>query len=123
MKIRADIIEAIEQGGIAEVRRYLQAAIELEHATLPTYMTALFSIKPGANREAAGIIASVVREEMLHMNIAANVLNAVGGSPVIDKPGFIPVFPGPLPMGIGDLTVRLEQLTRGHVYDTFMAIE
>jgi hypothetical protein len=123
MKIRADIITAIEQGGIAEVRKYLQAAIELEHATIPTYLTSLYSVKPGTNREAAGIIASVVHEEMLHMNIAANALNALGGTPVIDKPGFIPIAPGPLPMGIGDLTVHFKKLTRGHVYDTFMAIE
>jgi hypothetical protein len=123
MKIRADIISSIERGGIAELRKFFQAAIELEHATIPVYQTALYSIKPGTNREAASIIASVVREEMLHMNIAANVLNAIGGSPVIAKPGFIPVFPGPLPMTIGDLTVSLRKLTRGHAYDIFMAIE
>ncbi len=123
MKIRADIIESIQKGRIAELRRYLQAAIELEHATIPVYQAALYSIKPGANREAAAIIGSVVREEMLHLNIAANVLNALGGEPVIDKPGFIPVFPGPLPMGIGDLVVSLEKLTRGHVNDIFMVIE
>lgn len=123
MKIRANIVREIEAGGLAELHRHLQSAIELEHATIPAYQAALFSIKPGTNREAAGIIASVAREEMLHLNIAANVLNAIGGSPVIDKPGFIPVFPGPLPMGIGDLRVSLQKLTRGHVYDTFMAIE
>ncbi len=123
MKIRANIVREIQAGGVAELHRYLQSAIELEHATIPVYQTALYSIKPGTNREAAAIIASVAREEMLHLNIAANVLNAIGGAPVIDKPGFIPVFPGPLPMGIGDLRVSLQKLTRGHVYDTFMAIE
>lgn len=123
MKIRANIVREIEAGGIAELHKHLQSAIELEHATIPAYQAALFSIKPGTNREVAGIIASVAREEMLHLNIAANVLNAIGGAPVIDKPGFIPVFPGPLPMGIGDLRVSLQKLTRGHVYDTFMAIE
>lgn len=123
MKIRASIVREIEVGGVAELHKHLQSAIELEHATIPAYQTSLFSIKPGTNREAAGIVASVAREEMLHLNIAANVLNALGGAPVIDKPGFIPVFPGPLPMGIGDLRVSLQKLTRGHVYDTFMAIE
>jgi rubrerythrin len=123
MKIRSDIVTAIQGGGLDQVRRFLQAAVELEHATIPAYQTALFSIKPGSNREAAAVIASVAREEMLHMAIACNVLNALGGAPVIDKPDFIPVFPGPLPMGIGDLTVGLEKLTRGLVYNTFMAIE
>ncbi|HVV83048.1 MAG TPA: ferritin-like protein [Kofleriaceae bacterium] len=123
MKIRADIVPAIDRGGLPEVRRFLQAAIELEHATIPAYQTALYSIKPGTNAEAAAIVASVAREEMLHLAIAANVLNAIGGAPVLDKPGFIPVFPGPLPLGIGDLTVHLTKLTRGQVFDTFMAIE
>jgi len=123
MKIRRDIVESIQAGGLAEVRKFLQAAIELEHSTIPVYQTALYSIKPDANPEASAIISSVLREEMLHMAIAANVLNALGGAPVIDKPGFIPVFPGPLPMGIGDLRVGLEKLTRGHVFNTFMAIE
>jgi hypothetical protein len=123
MKIRASIIRELQAGGIAELHEYLQSAIELEHATIPVYQTAQYSIKPGTNREAAAIIASVAREEMLHLNIAANVLNAIGGRPVIDRPGFVPVFPGPLPMGIGDLRVSLQKLTRGHVYDTFMAIE
>jgi Ferritin-like len=123
VKIRSNIVREIQAGGVAELHKYLQSAIELEHATIPVYQAALYSIKPGTNRESAAIIASVAREEMLHLNIAANVLNALGGAPVIDKPGFIPVFPGPLPMGIGDLRVSLQKLTRGHVYDTFMAIE
>jgi len=123
MKIRRDIVESIRGGGLFEVRKFLQAAIELEHATIPIYETALYSIKPDANREASAIILSVLREEMLHMAIAANVLNALGGAPVMNKPGFIPVFPGPLPMNTGDLQVGLEKLTRGHVYKTFMAIE
>lgn len=114
-------------GGIASVealRAKLQAAVEFEHATLPAYLTALYSIKPGMNRAAAAIIGSVTVQEMLHMTIAANILNAIGGRPVIDKPGFIPVYPGPLPMGIHEgLTVSLEKLTRGLVYNAFMTIE
>jgi hypothetical protein len=108
----------------SDLQQYVQAAIELEHATIPTYLTALFSIKPGANSAAAEIISSVVKEEMLHMTIAANLLNAIGGTPDLAHPGFIPVFPGPLPMGIADgLTVELRKLSRGLVSDTFLVIE
>jgi hypothetical protein len=39
----------------------------------------------------------VVIEEMLHMTIAANVLNAVGGHPAIDRPDFVPNYPEDLP--------------------------
>ncbi|GAA2149444.1 ferritin-like protein [Humibacillus xanthopallidus] len=102
----------------------LQAAIELEHATIPPYLTALFSIKQGHNSEAAAIIGSVVGEEMLHLTIACNVLNAIGGTPRIDDPTFIPSYPGPLPMGVhSSLTVGLAKLSRRLVHDVFMAIE
>ena len=42
-------------------------------------------------------IKGVVIEEMLHMTIAANVLNAVGGHPAIDRPDFVPNYPQDLP--------------------------
>ena len=68
----------------------LQTAIELEHATIPVYLYALYSLEPGRNAVVADILQSVVREEMTHMGLAANLLNAVGGSPVIARPGFRP---------------------------------
>lgn len=125
LKIRNEIVEKIRvTTDVVELREALQRAIELEHATIPAYLTALYSIKQGQNVEAAQILQSVVVQEMLHMTIAANVLNAIGGAPDIEHPGFIPVFPGPLPMGIHDgLIVGLEKLTRGLVYNTFMVIE
>ena len=65
---------------LEDLRQHLQWAIELEHTTLPPYLCALYSIKPGTNSEAVDVIASVFIEEMLHMTLAANVLNAVGGN-------------------------------------------
>ncbi|HEX5749929.1 MAG TPA: ferritin-like protein [Archangium sp.] len=125
LKIRREVVDQIQETrDVQGLRAQLQAAIELEHATIPAYLTALYSIKPGYNAAASQILLTVVIQEMLHMVIAANVLNAIGGSPQIDKPGFIPVFPGPLPMGIHEgLTVGLEKLTRGLVFNTFMVIE
>jgi Ferritin-like len=73
---------------------------------------------------AASIIGSVAGEEMLHMAIACNLMNAIGGCPDIDNPRFIPAYPGPLPMGVhSSLTVGLAKVSRGLVYDTFMGIE
>ncbi|MBI4473414.1 MAG: hypothetical protein HY646_12155, partial [Acidobacteria bacterium] len=66
---------------IASLRRHLQIAIELEAATIPPYLCALYSTPDGQNRHASGIIRSVVVEEMLHIALAANVLNAIGGHP------------------------------------------
>ena len=42
------------------------------------------------------------------MTIGCNILNAVGGTPGLNEPGFLPRYPGPLPMGIGDLAVPLQ---------------
>lgn len=102
----------------------LQTAIELEHSTIPPYLCALYSIKPGRNQEAASIIRSVVMEEMLHMAMACNLLNAIGGAPSIDRPDFIPTYPGGLPGELRpDLTVRLRKASIEQIRDVFMSIE
>ena len=73
------------------LREHLQWAIELEHATIPAYLCALYSIKSGSNLEAVELISSVVIEEMLHLTLAANLLNAVGGEPRLDIPRMLSV--------------------------------
>ena len=57
---------------------WLQTALELELATIPPYLVALLSIQLPGNRASAEIIRSVMMEEMLHLVLVANVLNAVG---------------------------------------------
>jgi len=79
------------------LRHHLQWAIELEHATIPPYLCALYSIEPGRNLEAVEVISSVVIEEMLHLTLAANLMNAVGGEPRVDVPQMLPGYPRPLP--------------------------
>lgn len=125
LTIQPTVIEAVRNASVAaDLYPSVQSAIELEHSTIPPYLTALFSIKQGYNLEAAQILGSVVGEEMLHMSIACNLMNAIGGQPDIDNPLFIPSYPGPLPMGVhSSLTVGLEKLTRKLVYDVFMTIE
>jgi CDGSH-type Zn-finger protein len=105
-----------------DLRAHLQWALELEHATIPPYLCALYSIKPGHNREAVENLASVFIEEMLHMTLAANLLNAVGGAPVIDAPGFIPTYPTALPHCDDSFVVSLEPFSPSAVA-TFMKIE
>ncbi|HEX8166333.1 MAG TPA: ferritin-like protein [Beijerinckiaceae bacterium] len=125
LKLRPEFLDEVRAAETPEdLYKHLQAAIELEHATIPLYLTAAYSIKDGYNAKARGIIVSVAIEEMLHMTIAANVLNAIGGSPTIDKPGFVPLYPGPLPMHVHEgLTASLQKATRGLIYNTFMTIE
>ncbi|UIP30185.1 ferritin-like protein [Photobacterium sp. TLY01] len=127
LKLKRQIIDKIRDiSEVSELREYLQSAIELEHATVPVYLTGLFSLKQAQNVEAGNIVRSVVIEEMLHMSIACNVLNAIGGAPQINKPDFVPTFPGPLPMGVGEdrgLIATLAPLTKEQVKTVFMAIE
>jgi Ferritin-like len=126
IKINAKYIAQVEAASsLSDLYPMLQSAIELEHATIPTYLTGMISIKPGTNKEIWDIIHSVVLQEMLHMSIACNILNALDGQPAVNNPAFIPTFPGPLPMGIdNDLIINLIPLSlQAAVHDTYMAIE
>ncbi len=108
---------------VQSVRDALQQAVELEHATIPVYLYALYSLDATRNPEIAAIIQSVVVEEMLHMTLASNVLNALGGTPQIDRPGFIPSYPGPLPGGVeSSLVVKLAPYSMDQL-QTFLEIE
>ncbi|MGB3465872.1 MAG: ferritin-like protein [Cyclobacteriaceae bacterium] len=125
IKLEAHYVRKIVQAGsLEELFPLVQNAIELEHATIPPYLTAMFSLKPGTEKEIWDIIHSIVIEEMMHMTIAANILNALGGIPAINNPDFVPEYPGPLPMGIGDgLIVGLKKYSKDQVHDVFMEIE
>jgi hypothetical protein len=125
LKIDSEIIHSVRSAKeAADLYPHLQGAIELEHSTIPPYLEALYSIKRGANEIVADLIRSVVIEEMLHMTIAANVLNAIGGEPAINKPTFLPIYPGTLPMNIhGSLVVGLAPLSKSLIRDIFMEIE
>lgn len=107
---------------LASLRAHLQTAIELEHSTIPPYLCALYSIKEGSNAGAAEVIRSVVMEEMLHMALAANVLNAIGGSPAIDHPRFVPAYPGYMPHSRDSFVIGLEKFSPSSL-ETFLKIE
>jgi hypothetical protein len=102
----------------------IQAAVCLEHSTIPPYLTAMLSFKPETNREIWSIIHSVVIDEMLHMTIACNLLNALGRTPRIDDRRFVPIYPAPLPLGISeDFEVGLEAFSIELMKNIFMKIE
>src|SRR3954470_4964892 len=107
---------------LEDLREHLQWAIALEHSTLPPYLCALYSIKPGSNGAAVAVITSVFIEEMLHMTLAANLLNAVGGAPVLDHAQFIPRYPAYLPHSADAFQVSLEPFSPAAI-ETFMKIE
>jgi hypothetical protein len=123
LHIKSEVVDRVNQG-VEGLRSALQTAICLEHATIPVYLYALYSIKPGSNKDIAKLICSIVHEEMLHMALVCNVLNAIGGSPEIRGPQFVPKYPGPLPGSVEDgLVVGLRALSKQHVQQVFMVIE
>jgi hypothetical protein len=126
IKLRRSIIQGIRAAKHrSDLYYYLQKAVELEHSTIPPYLTALFSLMPGYNDEIQKLIHSIVMQEMLHMAIDGNILIAIGGQPQINSPDFIPQYPGPLPMSIGgkDFIVGIEAFSKPLVLNTFMVIE
>jgi hypothetical protein len=107
---------------LEDLCEHLQWAIELEHSTLPPYLCALYSLDEARNQEAAQIVSSVLMEEMLHLTLAANLLNAVGGSPVLDAPRMLPDYPTTLPHG--DRTIEISLLPFGlEAIELFLSIE
>ncbi|HTI92298.1 MAG TPA: ferritin-like protein [Puia sp.] len=114
---------------LVELKQQLQTALELEHSTIPPYLCALYSIKPNTNLMATEIIRSVVLEEMLHMIMVANLINAVGGTPMIGagetgkEHNFIPSYPTSLPGNVDpSLTVNLSYFSKESIR-TFWKIE
>ena len=105
-----------------DLRRHLQWAIELEHATIPPYMAALYSLDAAHNPDAAEVVGTVLIEEMLHLTLAANLLNAVGGTPVLDAPELLPPYPHPLPHGDRSFDIDLVPFGR-EALDLFLRIE
>ena len=106
---------------LRELKAGIQNAIKLELATIPPYLCALYSIHEGTNRMATGIIRSVVMEEMLHLCMAANLLNAIGGEPVIDHTTMLD-YPGPLPVIDAGFEVGLQRFSP-NALKTFLQIE
>jgi hypothetical protein len=99
----------------------LESAIMLEFATLPPYLTALWSIKHEMHPVAVSI-REAVQEEMQHMGYACNMLKAIGGTPKIA--GRVPQYPTRgLPGGVmPDLVVDINGLSLESL-QTFMTIE
>jgi Ferritin-like len=124
IRVHPEVSALLRRGDVHGVRAALQAAIELEHSVIPPYLYALYSLVPGGNEAVAGILRSVVTEEMLHLTLAANLLNAVGGRPLLDNPALLPRYPGPLPGTVDDgLIVGLAPFSVALIRDTFMRIE
>ena len=109
-----------------ELRDHLQTAVEIEWSTIPPYLCALWSIPEGRNELAATCIRDVVMEEMLHVTLVCNLLNAIGGSPRftprVNVPSPCPDYPTYLPHSDDAFVVDLRPFCR-EALETFRKIE
>ena len=109
---------------VENLRQDLQAALQLEHSTIPPYLTALASIKFSYNLAIQNVLKEIVVQEMMHMALVANILNAIGGQPSLYSKEFIPRYPSRLPGGVQpDLIVPIEKVSLGLIRNIFMKIE
>jgi Ferritin-like len=93
---------------IDKLRTHLQTAVELEWSTIPPYLCARWSLDDGRNELAASCVEDVVMEEMLHLTLVCNLLNAVGGHPHLIPPeARLPQYPAFLPHSADSFIVEL----------------
>lgn len=103
------------------IRGALQSAISIEHASMPLYSAAMYSLEV-QNYPAYNTLRAVLMEEMLHMAAACNVLAAIGGSPRIRQLDPSALRDG-LPAKIApSVTPHFAQLSRRQL-DVFMRLE
>lgn len=73
---------------IEALQTHLQAAVDLEFWTIPFYLSAKYSIVDPSS-QASQLIQSVVYQEMLHVQLAANIANAFGTHVTFNAPRYI----------------------------------
>jgi len=110
---------------LADLQAALQLAMQLEFATIPPYLCAQWSIDSAQDPSQVGdMIETIVVQEMFHFALAGNMLTAIGGTPNIANPSFVPTYPtNVLPGGIAQkLAVDLQPLSPNQL-QVFMQIE
>jgi hypothetical protein len=75
-----------------ELAEMLQTAFELELGTLPPYLMATISLRPGCNVVASNIIHEVAMEEMLHLLLVGNLMASLRIKPKLG-PENLPAYP------------------------------
>jgi len=122
--IPALVLRLSAAGDEAEQRRAildaLNGAVTLEFATIPPYLTALWTIKD-ERHPLANSLRNILQEEMLHLALVCNMLVSIGGAPQISSAA--PAYPGKLPLGVHpELTVPLGRFCKP-MLQVFMEIE
>lgn len=123
IKLQRQLLDSLD-GDADDLKSALRIAIQLELWTIPPYLYALFSIKPGRNCEISGILRSVVKEEMMHLALNCNVLNALGEAPRLNDPMVLPRYPSRPPGSVDSgIVAPLAPFSKQLAHSVLMAIE
>jgi Ferritin-like len=113
---------SVTEHDLAWLKQSLQAAVQLEFATIPPYLKAYWSIK-NLDDDVAATFVGIAIDEMRHMALVCNLLTAIGETPKIASPDVVPSYPGYLPGGVHpELLVALGGLSR-NTAELFTLIE
>ena len=82
------------------LKERLYTANEIIHASIPMYLTAMWSLKPGYNTEIQSILTRSIKQSFLHLGLISNVLTSVGGEVRFHYESFTAKFPSELNGGI-----------------------
>ncbi|CAE7234188.1 unnamed protein product [Rhizoctonia solani] len=77
---------------LEDLKKHCSTATILELHTIPIYMFSAYGAKPEASAAARKIIG-VVKQEMLHLGLAGNILAAIGGTPTLYGLKSTPEYP------------------------------
>jgi hypothetical protein len=119
-------LESVQQGELTgedarqELGTLLQAALRLEFAVIPVYLSAGFSLGNG-NETIAHLLIRIAIEEMLHFTVVANTLNAIGITPEVKAA--VPTFPCDVDVIEPPLRMDLKSFSQELVRDLFLRIE
>ncbi|UXI70093.1 ferritin-like protein [Tahibacter amnicola] len=101
--VRARSTPTAVSTSLAAAQQHAQVAVAVELYTIPLYLSALASINTStgsAAQSAYAAVLSVCTEEMLHLQLAANICLALGTTPNFTAPvyGQVPSFPDGTPI-------------------------
>jgi collagen type VI alpha len=112
--------------GIGEytLKYLLQTALQLEHSTIPPYLTGYLSIKKGYNTQVKSILKDILIDEMHHLAQVSNILNAIDGNPNLFAPHFVPSYPSYLPGGVHpDIKITVNKISMLQIRNVYMVLE
>lgn len=124
LKIPAAPFAAVASARSArELQPYLQEALELEMLVIPPCLTALFSLRDGRNSEIREILRNAAVDEMLHVALIANIMNAIRCPPLLSASTLARGYPARPPLGAKNVELGLNKFSAELGRGVFRAVD